>query len=362
MIFGHFDSAKSGFSPLAILRVLLSLAILVVLLAGILQAVKHFSGVDVVKMDPQTVLVGVLGSEQTGRVMGEVLDFQLPTSLDQLKSLINNPEEYFGGSGENRGNKGNEGGLFKANPNAKVVLRFALVADSHNHNQNLAKALNLAKAEGAKLVVGLGDYTEVGTLEELESAKSVFDLSGLPYYLTAGDHDLWNARDKGADSPDQHFIQVFGSSYQAFSDSSIRFILVYNSDNYQGVDELQMEWLQKQLTAYSLQPEAESRKPLAVFVFMHEPLYHPSSDHVMGKVTKSLSSQAEFLIQILKEAGVAGTFFGDTHFATSYQEPKTGLGMSIVGALTEERNTQKPRYSLVDVYDDGSYNVQDIEL
>jgi len=36
--------------------------------------------------------------------------------------------------------------------------------------------------------------------------------------------------------------------------------------------------------------------------------------------------------------------------------------MTVVGALTSTRNTQAPRFAVVDVYDDGSYNVKDQEI
>ena len=57
----------------------------------------------------------------------------------------------------------------------RPILRVALVSDSHNENELLAKALRQAGGMGINLVIGLGDYTNVGTVEELSAAEAIFD-------------------------------------------------------------------------------------------------------------------------------------------------------------------------------------------
>src|SRR3989338_9477729 len=64
------------------------------------------------------------------------------------------------------------------------ILRFALVADSENDNDLLTKALDQAKGSGVNFVIGLGDWTSVGTVDQLEAAKKAFDKSSLVYYFT----------------------------------------------------------------------------------------------------------------------------------------------------------------------------------
>src|SRR3989344_1678303 len=60
-----------------------------------------------------------------------------------------------------------------------VLLRFALVSDSETENELLAKALSQAKGAGVNFVIGLGDFTSLGTLEQLTNARYVFDQSEL---------------------------------------------------------------------------------------------------------------------------------------------------------------------------------------
>lgn len=62
----------------------------------------------------------------------------------------------------------------------KVVnLKVALMGDSHNDNHNLKRALEIAKDEGIDFVIFVGDFTQVGTIENLVSAKNTLEDSDL---------------------------------------------------------------------------------------------------------------------------------------------------------------------------------------
>jgi hypothetical protein len=82
----------------------------------------------------------------------------------------------------------------------------------------------------------------------------------------------------------------------------------------------------------------------------------------MGKVTPKLTSQAEHLITSFKRAGVDLVFSADTHFYSKFKEPKNELNMMTVGALTSDRNPQAPRFAMVDILEDGSYNTREVEV
>src|SRR3989338_1378809 len=159
-------------------------------------------------------------------------------------------------------------------PQGPKLFTFAVVSDSHNDNANLTKALKMAKDSGVAFVIGLGDYSDVGTIDELVNTKAQFDTVDIPYYLTAGDHDLWDSRDKNS-SPSTNFTQVFGSPYASFSKAGVRFILLYNSDNYLGIDGIQMEWIKEQLKL------AQEEKSKLTFIMAGIPIFHPTSDHVI---------------------------------------------------------------------------------
>jgi hypothetical protein len=68
------------------------------------------------------------------------------------------------------------------------------------------------------------------------------------------------------------------------------------------------------------------------------------------------------LLSLFNKSKVGGIFAGDIHSFTTYTDMATNINMVTVGALTKERNTQPPRFAIVDVYDTGSYNISDIEI
>ncbi len=315
---------------MGIFRMFLSVIILAILGLGLIQAYKSFSGFDPLSVN--TNMVSNLSLTPEG-----IIAF--------IKSLISDPESALEAANNKEDSKSS----------ANIKLKFAVIADSHKDYPGLAKALNLAKEKNVQFVIGMGDFSDVGTTRELMDTRQKFDESGLTYYTLPGDHDLWDSRDKG-NIPNQNFNSVFGPPYQAFSTNDIRFILLYNSDNYDGLDELQLNWVQEEVDKASQNPNG------LTFVFAPTPLYHPSSDHVMGKVTPKLKNQAEHLADIFKKGGVDEVFSADNHFYSRYEEPAQRLNMTTVGAVTSDRNPQTPRFTIVEVYTDGSYNVVETPL
>lgn len=342
---GHGDGHRKK-SPIANLgRIIISLLVFAVLAIGLLKAYQSFAGIDPLKVDPKAILRSLITSEETYNLIIGMLELSPDKSLERTKALITNqplPKDEVGSDT-----------TFK--PNAPLSYRFAVIADSHKDTGNLTKALYIAKERGVKFIVGIGDFSDVGTFDELKAIKMQFDTSGLPYYVTAGDHDLWESREKNLGA-DANFKQVFGSTYQAFSYANTRIILFYNADNYLGLDGLQLKWIEDEIG------NLKNTNAKLVFAVSSTPLYHPSSDHFMGKVTPKLKDQAEHLISIFKKGGVDEVIFADTHFFSRYKEPKNDLKMTTVGAVTSVRNPQTPRFAVVDVYEDGGYNIVETEV
>lgn len=315
-------------------RLVLSGVMFVVLLAGTYTAYKHFSGLDPLKLDPQAILNNFLQVKTPQQFLSVLSSIKLTTGLSsQVSQKVLAPIVVSGG------------------------FKFVLVADSHNDNGNLRKALTQAKQnfQDLKFIVGLGDYTDVGTLDELKKAKDELDLTGLRYFLIPGDHDLWDGRDKGL-SPIANFNQTFGPTYQSFIFNQFKFILINNADNYIGIDNNQQNWISEELE------KSKEEATKGIFVFIHEPIYHPSSEHTMGSVEAKLKLQAKSLIYQLKAAGIKKLFAGDIHYFSEYEEPETKLSMVTVGAAGLERNPQVPRFAVVTIFEDGSSRVEDVEI
>lgn len=347
--------------PYLILRLGLSLVMLAIFAIALYQAYKYFTGNDPLKQNPQQFITSLVTSQGSASIIHDLLSFKFPNTLKGWEDLAKDPKNYLDKHPSDIAIPSVDTPTPERiltptlSPSGNRILRFALVADSHVDNVHLQKALAQAKDAGAKFVIGLGDYSDVGTIAELQNAYQVFVSSGLPFYVTAGDHDLWDPRNRGI-AATTNFNQVFGTPYQSFGDSNIRFIILYNSDNYLGVDSTEMDWLKEELD------QVKNNHPLQTFVFVHEPLYHPSSDHYMGKDNASVRNQAKTILSLLKDAGVGGVFAGDVHYFSQYEDPQTRIPMTVVGAVTDDRNTQSPRFAIVDVYQNGAYNVADTEI
>lgn len=326
----------------------MSLVIIVILAVALLQAYisfansgsadKTFSGYDPLKLDSNS-LRGLLTSDSVYQWVIKLLTFNPKGSLQTDENIISGPDEFLEG------------------PESSVPLKFkfAVLADSHKDLASLEKALMKAAEEGVKFVVMMGDLSDTGTVEELEATKQVLENSGLTYYPMPGDHDLWDSRDKEND-PAKNFVLLFKETYQSISYDNVRLILIYNSDNYLGLDGVQLKWIEDELERVS------AAAPELLFVFAPTPLFHPSSDHVMGKVNPKLSSQAEHLMTTFKRFGVDLVFSADTHFFLKYREPKNELDMITVGAVTSQKNPQAPRFAIIDILEDGSYNIEETEI
>ncbi len=296
------------------------------------SAYKHFSGLDPLKLDPQAVISNLI-QDKTPKQVWEILGQFTKKEVISLDNLTDTKSS--------------------SNP----AFSFLLIADSHNDSLNLTKAISQSKEShpDLKFIIGLGDYTEVGTVGELKATKKELDLFGLRYFLVAGDHDLWDSRDK-QNPPDTNFKAVFGPAYQSFTFNNYKFLLIYNSDNYKGIGKEQSGWITSELE------KSKEEGVKGILVFLHEPLYHPSSDRYMGKIEKDLKTQAESLVYQLKKADVKKIFAGDTHYYSEYEEPVTKLSMVTVGAIVTERNPQAPRYVVVTVFEDGNISVDDTAI
>ncbi len=336
-------------------RIFLSLIMLSILSLGIYQAFKSFSGMDPLSLSPKSVFNSILASDSTSNLIDQLLSFNPKQLIKGKDNSAPTPPALAPKTLGAETSPRNSQATPSPTPKPALLFKFAIVADSENDNNDLSKALSQAKDNGAQFILGLGDYTDVGTVNELSTTKKQFDTVGLKYYLIPGDHDLWDSRNRTL-SATYDFNQVFGKDYQSFTYQNVHFLLVNNSDNYDGVSPEQLKFIENDLS------ESNQTNPKLNLVFVSTPLYHPSSDHVMGRVDSKLQSQAAFLTGLFKKDNVAAVFGGDTHFYSDYTEPSRNLYMVAVGAITAYRNLQGPRYTMVDVYADGSYNIQDTEI
>lgn len=231
----------------------------------------------------------------------------------------------------------------------KVIDQFAVLSDTHSDIANTQKAVDQAKSKGASYIVVTGDLTKVGTIDELQAEKKIFDKSDLEYWLVMGDHDRWQSAEK-------NFELVFGKIYESFDKKGIHHILLDASDLTTGLGDEQLNWFERDI---------EKNKSKPILIFMHLPIYHPTSDRTIGNkagADQTRQDQTDRFLGIIKGKKILGMFSGDHHLSSSYTEPKTSARIFISGAVTSERNLQRPRFSWVEIYEDYTIKVSDIVI
>jgi len=209
------------------------------------------------------------------------------------------------------------------------LSKFAVFSDIHSNYKNLEKALAIAKSEQVEFIVITGDLTTVGNKSELLKVKNILDSNSLKYYAIPGNHDLWLSRKIKANI----WQEVFRTEYQSFKNQNQKFILINNGEEYVGISKEQWQWLEAEL---------QECPQIICLVFMHEPLNHPSSIHVMGEQNLAVASQAAKLVKMLNNNQVKEVFAGHLHFSSTYEID--GIKTTIIGAVTDDRNPQLPRF------------------
>jgi len=105
-------------------------------------------------------------------------------------------------------------------------FRFAFLSDTHigspdgKAEEDLRRTVrDINSKNDIDFVVITGDITELGTNDELTSAKRLFDSLKVKYYIVPGNHDVgWS------ESGGMSFISTFGSDRFVFDHNGIRFI------------------------------------------------------------------------------------------------------------------------------------------
>ncbi len=239
------------------------------------------------------------------------------------------------------GNAGKKTGEPAVAPEPKP-LKFAVMSDIHLDTESLKPALEKARKDGAEFVIVTGDLTSLGKKNELSDVKKALDQGGLKYFVIPGNHDLWWSQKIKANV----FGEVFGEDFQSFKLNGVKFILV-NDGGVGGIEDVrgmggekQGEWLRK---------EIEECPQITCLVFLHMPLNHPNSLHILGEGNEKLSGEAKAWVKLFTEDGVKEVFAGHLHYSSSYE--LEGLKTTIVGAITRDRNPQSPKF--LEVWGEG---------
>lgn len=352
-----------------IAKSIIAIIILTSLILGVSFFIKEAVYVDTSKLaqisDPLFKKLGV-DSSKAGEVAGQFIqrisdtDLNISNNVNSAnKSSILDDESVSKDSKsandpnqENSKDQGNIlafGSSTSADQNSNNTLtKVAIMSDVEGDFDNLEQALNIAKENNVEAVFFIGDYTELGVLDDLESAKQIMDSSDMDYYSIPGDRDLWKTV-----GPD-NFLKVFDENYYSVNVGGYKFVMLDNSANYTAVESTQLQ---------NFFEDVE----FADFVMLATPLYHPTNSRVMGYVSDEeiaeLIDQSEQILDAVRESNVKAIFAAEHHFFTQNVDPqKNSLTHIVNGALASSRNLQTPQFSILTVLENGSFDVEAVRL
>ncbi len=345
--------SKKSFSLIRVISAVLVLGLLVVAVA---ESAKYLYVARLpksvsTKIEPSVnKLAAVLGVAKTSLA-----------SLDKLGSVLVDDEERSTATSIKSSDSTRDQGENRDQPaqkdqpiqKAQIVVKLALLSDSHNDLEYLEKALVKAKDYGVNEVIFLGDYTDWGELANLQKSKEVMDTSQLPYVSLPGDHDLGETRDES------NFVKVFGDTYGTLKFDNIKLEYFDNSKNFTSISDPAIAWFAKEIKD-------------ANFLFLSQPLATASMSRVMGIVDgvrdEEVFAQNKELLSEVRNSNVRVIVSGDLHQFSQYKDPvKDGLWHYSVGAVLksqslEKLNLQSPRFAVLTIRKDLSYEIVDVPI
>ncbi len=244
------------------------------------------------------------------------------------------------------------------NDNKQIKYSFAVISDIHNNTEELKQAIEIINKQNEEFVVGLGDYTDVGTTEELTKVSNELKNLNKKFYSVPGDHDLWNGRDKGTE-PITYYQNIFGKTPEAFISKDIQFIFLNNADLYTGINQEELN---------NFYTTLENTPSETIIIFSHKAIYHPLTIHKMGYVGDEKNdvvlTQADEISSKLTATRDKKIYLmhGDLHSSSKFNGSSDNIKNFTIGALEKKKNFQTPRFSIANIYVDGTVDTQDVPV
>ena len=205
-------------------------------------------------------------------------------------------------------------------------FRFALMSDVQEAIDRVQDVYRVINAQpNLDFLLGAGDLTEEGEVDELERFQRELATLNVPYYTTLGNHEL------GERPP--AYQQWFGRANFQFVHRGVYFTLLDSASAT--IDPLADDWLDGWL--------ANGRDSVHV-VAMHIPPFDP-----VGTRNAAFASRGEAaaLVAKLAEAGVDLTLYGHIHSYYSFQNAGIPAVISGGGGASPEHGSDIRRHFVV---------------
>ena len=228
----------------------------------------------------------------------------------------------------------------------EILMNIVMASDMESDFNGLKEFVGVVNKLNPDLVFILGDITVLGVQEDFLKTRDILKDIEAETFFIPGDRDLWKSRGVS------NFKSVFGNNYQLIERQGVKFLLIDNSNEYEGIDKPQMDFIESEIG------EAD-------YVMFHNPIFFNSSvlgimGKGMGQYSGTVDDQRKVLLNLIHNTDVVkGTFAGDQHyFSVSEDTEKSGLYHVVVGSLSSNRNLDAPNFSVVKIYKDKTFSAE----
>jgi predicted phosphodiesterase len=177
-------------------------------------------------------------------------------------------------------------------------FRFAMFGDPQVHSDSIHMLDRFSEDIGPRHIdffCVLGDLTHDATEDEVGFIKQALDAVGIPYYVTVGNHDLYQA--EGWD----RFKQAFGpATYSVVFARRVRLVFIDTASEVVGPT--QFDWLESELL--------QEPGPYVTLVGTHFPVY----DGITPTLYRTGSTAERYKLQhLLQSSGAYALVSGHIH-------------------------------------------------
>ncbi len=208
--------------------------------------------------------------------------------------------------------------------------------------------------------------TNWGVLADLREVKTLLDASELEYFVLPGDRDL--AQSVGP----ENFEDVFKKGSQVLELEGNKIVLLNNSANYTLMGEDTLTWFNQEVAD-------------ADFVILSQPIYTDGlvlfncqymgstcsevEDPSLKQKQEAVLAQKEVILGMIRNSDVKAVISGDHHKSSKIEDTqKAGLMHYVVGAVGgtvneySQKSLQTQRFSVLSIFEDGSFDISEITL
>jgi len=248
----------------------------------------------------------------------------------------------------------NKNANLTVNTKGKIIKKIAIFADIHDSTNTFEIALKQIPKDTFLFI--LGDSSNTGQTEELLKIKNILQNYTIEYNILPGDRDVGLKGELPPPIGGYNFNKVFNEnicdkqySIKLDNDKLFNIVCVNNPYNYTLLPKTYIEELKNNIQKAHL-------------IIMSQPLQNPGFNKYMGHLNKDVLKQAEEIkLEINKNKNIKYIISSDTHFFSRNSDIRVPDQTHItVGAITNERNLQSPRYLILNIFEDKSVEVKDV--